>query len=114
MVTLCARFAISRQTGYTTVARYEALGVDGLKDGSHAPLSCPQKIPEAMRALLVERARHTRPGVRGRSWRGWRRGILRPPCQRRARSVTCTAARGWWSHGGGRGDGASRAGPGWW
>src|SRR4051794_35702013 len=60
MATLCARFAISRQTGYTTVARYEALGVDGLKDGSHAPLSCPQKIPEAMRALLVE-ARQAHP-----------------------------------------------------
>jgi transposase InsO family protein len=57
LTTLSARFGVSRQTGYTTLERYEALGVDGLKDGSHAPLSCPHKIREEMRALLVDARR---------------------------------------------------------
>jgi transposase InsO family protein len=57
MAALCARFAVSRQTGYATIARYEALGVDGLKNGSHAPLSCPHKIGEDTRALLVDARR---------------------------------------------------------
>lgn len=57
MATLCARFAISRQTGYTTLERYEALGVDGLKDGSHAPLSCPHKLSGEVRSLLLDARR---------------------------------------------------------
>jgi putative transposase len=51
--TLCSRFGVSRKTGYDTLERYERLGVDGLKNGSHAPLSCPHRIGEEMRALLV-------------------------------------------------------------
>jgi transposase InsO family protein len=60
MKELCERFGVSRQTGYTTIERYKALGVDGLKDGSHAPLSCPHRIVEDVRALLLE-ARTARP-----------------------------------------------------
>jgi transposase len=54
--TLSARFGVSRQTGYATHERYEALGVDGLKNGSHAPLSYPHRIAEEVRALLVAAA----------------------------------------------------------
>lgn len=57
MAELCLRYGISRQTGYTTVDRYNQLGVDGLKDGSHAPLSCPHRIPEAVREVLLESRR---------------------------------------------------------
>jgi transposase InsO family protein len=53
LTTLSARFGVSRQTGYATLERYEALGVDGLKDGSHAPLSYPHRITEEVRVLLV-------------------------------------------------------------
>ena len=37
MAQLCARYGISRQTGYERLRRYEAEGVDGLKDRSRAP-----------------------------------------------------------------------------
>ena len=57
---LCERFGVSRQTGYTTLSRYDELGVDGLKDRSHAPVSCPHRISEAMRELLLD-ARQTHP-----------------------------------------------------
>src|SRR5215213_9750297 len=70
MATLCTRFGISRQTGYSTVERYEALGVDGLKDGSHAPLNCPHKIAEGMRELLME-TRHAHPTWGPKKIRAW-------------------------------------------
>ncbi|HEX8244577.1 MAG TPA: helix-turn-helix domain-containing protein [Longimicrobium sp.] len=41
MAELCERFGVSRQTGYTTLERYAELGVEGLKDRSHAPTHCP-------------------------------------------------------------------------
>jgi putative transposase len=53
LTTLSARFGVSRQTGYETLERYERLGVDGLKTGSHAPLSCPHRIAEEVCVLLV-------------------------------------------------------------
>jgi putative transposase len=54
---LSARYGVSRQTGYTTVDHYNELGVDGLKDGSHAPKHCPHRITEEMRELLLESRR---------------------------------------------------------
>ena len=50
---LSVRYGVSRQTGYTTIDRYNELGVDGLKDGSHAPRHCPHRISEEMRELLL-------------------------------------------------------------
>ena len=50
---LSTRYGVSRQTGYTTVSRYNELGVDGLKDRSHAPRHCPHRIGEEMRELLL-------------------------------------------------------------
>jgi transposase InsO family protein len=57
MTELCERFGVSRKTGYTTLGRYEQHGVDGLKDGSRAPHTCPQRIGEEMRELLLETRR---------------------------------------------------------
>jgi transposase InsO family protein len=54
---LCERYGVSRQTGYTTLKHYEELGVDGLKDRSHAPVHCPHRITEGMRDLLLEARR---------------------------------------------------------
>src|SRR5688500_14984174 len=54
---LSVRYGVSRQTGYTTVDRYNELGVDGLKEGSHAPKHCPHRMLEAMRELLLESRR---------------------------------------------------------
>ena len=54
---LCERYGVSRQTGYTTLSRYGELGVDGLKDRSHAPVSCPHRISEGVRELLLDARR---------------------------------------------------------
>lgn len=65
MAELCARYGVSRQTGYTTLKRYDNLGVDGLKDGSHAPKHCPHRITKEVREVLLEaRRRHPNWGPR--------------------------------------------------
>ena len=38
---LCARYDISRKTGYKWLARAEAEGLDGLDEHSRRPLTCP-------------------------------------------------------------------------
>jgi len=50
---LCARYGISRKTGYKWLARYHEEGRRGLKDRSHAPHHCPHRIDPEMEALLV-------------------------------------------------------------
>lgn len=63
MTELCERFGITRQDGYKWVKRYEAEGVEGLADRSHAPHRCPHKIePEIARALIELRRKHPRWG----------------------------------------------------
>jgi putative transposase len=70
MTELCARFGVSRQTGYTTLARYGAQGVDGLKDRSHAPRTCPHRITEGVREMLLE-ARRMHPDWGPRTLLAW-------------------------------------------
>src|SRR5688500_12753636 len=56
---LCERFGISREAGYERLRRYEAEGISGLTDRSHAPKRVPHRIPEEIRAVLLEtRAKH--------------------------------------------------------
>jgi putative transposase len=50
---LCERYGVSRQTGYATLNRYSEMGLDGLKDRSHAPRHCPHRIPEKIQHLLL-------------------------------------------------------------
>lgn len=57
MKELCERFGVSRQTGYDTLNRYSAKGVDGLKDGSHVPHTYPHRITEEMREVLLSARR---------------------------------------------------------
>lgn len=65
MTELCERFGVSRKTGYTTLRQYKLHGLDGLKDRSHAPHTCPQRIGEEMRELLLDARRaHPRWGPR--------------------------------------------------
>jgi len=54
MTELCERYGISRKTGYKWAERYVAESVDGLKDRSRAPKSCPHATPEALVKSLVE------------------------------------------------------------
>jgi hypothetical protein len=53
MAELCARFGISRKTGYKWLARYAAEGRRGLADRSRRPHSSPQRIDDATAALLA-------------------------------------------------------------
>ena len=58
---LSERYGVSRQTGHDTLRRYEEKGVDGLKDGSHAPHTCPHRMGEEVREILLA-ARRAHPG----------------------------------------------------
>jgi len=55
MSEVCARFGISRQTGYKWLSRYVEEGIDGLKERSRAPIehgrSRPEEIVSAVLAL---------------------------------------------------------------
>lgn len=76
MKELCERFGVSRQTGYDTLRRYGQHGVDGLKDGSHAPKTCPHRIAEEMREILLG-ARRAHPNWGPRKILDWLR-LFRP------------------------------------
>jgi putative transposase len=54
MTALCARYGISRKTGYKWLARYDAGGQPGLADRSRAPHHCPHRIPEAIATLICD------------------------------------------------------------
>jgi transposase InsO family protein len=70
MAEVCRRFEISRKTGYKWLDRYEAGGVDALKDGSHAPHSNPRQVLEEVEDAIVEaRGKHPHWGpVKLRAW----------------------------------------------
>lgn len=57
---LCARYGVSRKTGYKWIHRFCELGFKGLEDASRAPKSCPHETPEGIRDLLIW-ARQERP-----------------------------------------------------
>lgn len=76
MKELCERFGVSRQTGYDTLKRYEEKGVDGLKDGSHVPHTCPHRIDDEMREILLA-ARRAHPKWGPRKILDWLR-LFRP------------------------------------
>jgi len=63
MTELCARYGISRKTGYKWLARYDAGGTPALADRSHAPHHCPHRIAADVAALLcAARTRYPRWG----------------------------------------------------
>lgn len=60
MSELCARFGISRKTGYKWRDRYQAEGLAGLEDQCRAPHSCPHHTAAKTEAALV-RVREAHP-----------------------------------------------------
>jgi len=59
MTELCTQFGISRKTAYKWLDRYEAQGLDGLKDRSRAPHHHPNALGQGVEALIVKaRERH--------------------------------------------------------
>jgi transposase InsO family protein len=65
MTVLCARYGISRQTGYELRRRFLEEGADGLKERSRAPQHSPQATPDSTAELLIQfRKQHPRWGVK--------------------------------------------------
>jgi transposase InsO family protein len=65
MTELCARFSISRKTGYKWLHRYQKGGLEALRDRSRAPHTCPHRTEAATEALLIQtRQAHPRWGPR--------------------------------------------------
>lgn len=54
MSDLCEEFGISRKTGHKFAKRFEALGVDGLKDQSRRPHHVPHRADAAVVQLLLD------------------------------------------------------------
>jgi transposase len=57
---VAGKVGVSRQTLHAWLARYEAEGLEGLKDRSHRPVTCPHQMGAAVEAMLLE-LRRTRP-----------------------------------------------------
>lgn len=56
---LCARYGISRKTGYKWIARFEGGGYPALADLTRRPRSCAHQTPSATEeAILTVRRRH--------------------------------------------------------
>jgi putative transposase len=65
MAELCRIYGISRKTGYKWTTRYGEEGLDGLKDRSRRPKSCPHRTDErCARKLVEERKKHPSWGAR--------------------------------------------------
>ena len=65
MTQLCEDFGISRKTGYKWWRRYEAAGVDGLKERLRTPLSHPNAVKAPVVGLLLQ-ARQQHPSLGAR------------------------------------------------
>ena len=61
---LCARYGVSRTTGYETLARYAEFGPAGLADRSHRPHACPHATPAELVREILELQRHYTWGAR--------------------------------------------------
>lgn len=75
MTELCERYGISRKSGYKWRDRHAVEGLDGLRDRSHAPHSCPHQMPPEI-TLLAFWAREEHPHWGPRKLLGW----LKPRC----------------------------------
>jgi transposase InsO family protein len=67
---LSRRYEISRKTAYKWISRYEAEGMMGLKEGSHAPHHCPHRLSETIAEQVIE-VRHAHPTWGARKIRAW-------------------------------------------
>lgn len=72
MTELCARYGISRETGYKWRARYDTGGVGALADQSRRPRTSPRRTAEAViAAVLAARRRHPTWGPKKLLSAGW-------------------------------------------
>jgi transposase InsO family protein len=60
---LCRQYGISRKTGYKWIARYHTDGLQGLRERSRRPLSCPHKTTQQWEERIIQqRLKHPRWG----------------------------------------------------
>lgn len=60
---LCRQFGISRKTGYKWITRYRAGGLEGLRERSRRPLSCPHKTEQLwVDRIIQQKLKHPRWG----------------------------------------------------
>ncbi len=65
MAELCRRYGVTRKTGYKWVDRFQALGIDGLRDWSRAPHCHPNEVKEELEEeILGLRGKHPVWGAR--------------------------------------------------
>ena len=65
MTELCARYEISRETGYVWLRRYRAMGVSGLVERSRAALRCQNQTAAEIEEMVLDlREAHMRWGPR--------------------------------------------------
>ena len=97
MTELCARYGISRKTGYKWLARFEAHGRPGLVDRSHAPHACPHRIPRevAQRIVAARRAHPTWGPRKLLDWLGLSPGPRSSRYQRSVPRVISWRGGGW-------------------
>jgi hypothetical protein len=57
MLELCARYSISRKTGYKWLDRFDEGGRAALRDWSRAPRHCPHAMPERVAVPICEACR---------------------------------------------------------
>jgi transposase len=77
VTSVAARFGVSRKTLHVWLARYEAGGLEELKDRSHRPRSCPHQMPAPVEVVLAElRKAHPTWGPRRLSFELGKRGHL--------------------------------------
>ena len=59
MAELCRFYGVTRVTGYKWVGRYEAGGLDGLRDLSRAPQRHPNEVSAGIEGIVIGlRAKH--------------------------------------------------------
>jgi transposase InsO family protein len=95
MSELAAQYGISRKTGYKWLERYDADGVDGLRDHSRRPHQSPlATAPDLVERLMALRRRHPRWGAKKLLAVAARRD---PRAPWPSRSTVCTwlKQRGW-------------------
>jgi transposase InsO family protein len=51
---LCARYRVSRKTGYKWIERYQQEGAEGLEERSRRPLGHPAQLPYALQQAIIE------------------------------------------------------------
>jgi transposase len=76
------QWGVSRQTVHAWLARYEAVGLEGLADRSHRPVSCPHQMPAPVEAAVLELRRvHRAWGPRRIVVELARRGVVPVPSE---------------------------------